>query len=171
MPKIVKIHTESVHRDMTRTMVIQRLYWIVANFSYHRMTSASLSNAVWVLWYFLKPIWNGSRIFAMARKSISWSYANFSRNFERKYNRAIGQKSDKDEGSGFFLSAMIRDLLQTGGKTPWASEVLNNLVRKGAITGNALAATRSQIILCRGIFRRIFLWIFHRTIFWTIKLV
>ena len=34
---------------------------------------------------------------------------------------------------------MIRDLFHAGGKIPLSSEDLNNLVRKGAITGNALA--------------------------------
>ena len=38
---------------------------------------------------------------------------------------------------------MILALFHAGGKIPFASEELNNLVRKGAITGNALA-----IMLC-----------------------
>ena len=71
------------------------------------MSSVSLSSAVWVLWYFLKPVWEGSRIFAVAKKCTTWSYTNFSRTLERKHSKAIGRKMAEDEETGIFFIAMI----------------------------------------------------------------
>ena len=58
---------------------------------------------------------------------------------ERKQSKAIGRKSDGDEGTDVFFRAIIWALFQAGGKTPLASEELNNLVKEGAMIGNALA--------------------------------
>ena len=103
-----------------------------------RMSSVSFRSAVLVLWYyFLKPEWKGSSIFYVAKKFTAWSYANFSRTLERKHSKAIGQKSDDDEGTGIFFRAMIQAVFKAGGKTLLASEELKNLVRK-KMTGNAL---------------------------------
>ena len=83
--------------------------------------------------------------FFLAKQSTTWSYANwhilinFSRTLARKHGRDIGQKSDIDNSTVTFFSAMIHAFFLAGGKNPLASDVLINLVRKDAITGNALA--------------------------------
>ena len=75
----------------------------------------------------------------MNRKVTTLSYANFPKTFDRKYSRSMGQKLDDDKDTGFLLSAILRALFQTGGKSPIVSEELNNLIKKGAMTGIALA--------------------------------
>ena len=64
----------------------------------------------------------------------------FSRTLEKKHSKAIGRRHpDDDERTGIFFNAIIRFLFQAGRMQPIASEKLDNLVRKGAITGNVLA--------------------------------
>ena len=107
MPRIARINNESAHRDMTRIMTTQFWKMLISSVSEGvemvklcqnskallksncsmrmasrfplptRMSPVSLSSAVLMLWYSLKPVWKVSRIFAVAKKFTTLSYANF----------------------------------------------------------------------------------------------
>ena len=57
-----------------------------------RMSSVNFIKAVCVEWCFLKPVWNTSRIFNFVMKLTTWSWANFSKTFERKHSKGTGLK-------------------------------------------------------------------------------
>ena len=76
------------------------------------ISSVSLISAEWVLWYLQNPVWNGSKSFDLFKKLTTWSWASFSRTFDKKYNKAMGLKSDVDDGTGTFLRVVIQDFFQ-----------------------------------------------------------
>ena len=105
------------------------------------MSSVSLSTAVAVLWPFLKPVWNGSRMFFCKICSVSWSWTNFFRTFERKLSKAIGRKSNGAEGADFFLNRISCAFFQAPGKMPLSSDVLKRVTRNCPTAGRAFAIT------------------------------
>ena len=106
-----------------------------------RMSSVNLSCTDCVLWYFLNPVWLGSKIFDLFKYAITWSWTSFSSTSERKLNSAIGRNSDSDDGTADFFSASMRAFFHDDGKIPWESDVLKSLVKCGAIAGRAFAMT------------------------------
>ena len=105
-------------------------------------SSVGLSYAVWVLWFFLKPVWKGVQGVCCGLEVydlIIICMSIFPEPWKGNIANLLAENSVDDEGTGIFFSAIIQALFQAGGKIPLASEKLNNLVRKGAMTGNALA--------------------------------
>ena len=83
-----------------------------------QFSSVNLSSAECELWYFLYPVWLGSKIFDLLKYAITWSGKSFSSTFEKKLNSAIGRKSDGDVGASDFFSASIRTFFHHDGKIP-----------------------------------------------------
>ena len=107
------------------------------------MSSVSLSKAVCVELKRREPVWFGSSVFEDSRCSISCECAIFSSTFERKQSKAMGRKSEGDDGALLFFRGTIFALFQRAGKTLVVGEELKSLTKKLPMTGSAFT-----MILC-----------------------
>ena len=104
-------------------------------------SSVSLSKAVCVELNRRKPVCFESSVFVVSKCSISCECTIFSSTFERKQSKAMGRKSEGDDGALLFFRATIFALFQRTGKTLVVKRELKSLTKRLPMTGSALTMT------------------------------
>ena len=105
------------------------------------MSSVSLSKAVCVELNRRKPVCFGSSVLVVSRCSISCECAIFSSTFGRKQSKAMGQKTEGDDGALLFFRGTMFALFQRAGKLLVVKEELKSLTKRLPMTGSALTMT------------------------------
>ena len=105
------------------------------------MSSVSLSKAVCVELNRRKPVCFGSSVFVVSRCSISCECAIFSSTFKRKQSKAMGRKSEGDDGALLFFRGTMFAFFQRAEKTLVVKEELKSLTKRLPMTGSALTMT------------------------------